>query len=558
MSGKVRVLVMAVVLAALVVCAPRVLHGPNPRMVLTAGEEFTVTGTLSSTPAPNVTPTVFYPGTQEYLVLTATNPQGVAITVNTLGVGVAPQSAATPLPADCPASELDLSQASFVGSLNVPPDHGTASAWLPISLTDTGTDQSGCKGVTFYFNYSGTADYVEVYGTSTVVASSLNPSKVGQSVTYTATVTGNQGTNPDPVPSSPTGTVTFDDGHTVICANVPVTSASTTTSTATCSPTAYLATATHPITVIYADNTGDNNFSGSTSPVLNQVVNPAPTTTVLAPSPIPANFGQQVTLTATVSPNLASPPPTPTGTVSFYLGTPGTHELLGTGALTSSGKATLKTSAMPGGSDSLYAVFGGDANYTTSSSTTLNETVGYTSACIIGTVNGGYTVKSGQSVCFGPGSKVNGGITVQSGGALDVEGSTVNGGITSTGATGLRVCASTVNGGISASSSTGYVVIGDGADDGPPGCAANTVNGGVSITNGGAGFEVAANNISGGLTASGNTDAGASGEDGSEVEGNTISGGLSCATSDNPAVNDGGQKNVVTGSRSGQCSAAGF
>ena len=35
-------------------------------------------------------------------------------------------------------------------------------------------------------------------------------------------------------------------------------------------------------------------------------------------------------------------------------------------------------------------------------------------------------------------------------------------------------------------------------------------------------------------------------------------GELWCATSDNPALTDGGQHNAVTGTRSGQCSGKGF
>ena len=73
----------------------------------------------------------------------------------------------------------------------------------------------------YHFLYSGTAHYTEVYGTSTGVVSSQNPSTTGQSVTYTATVTASATSSQDPVPSSPTGTVTFKDSGTTIC-NAPV------------------------------------------------------------------------------------------------------------------------------------------------------------------------------------------------------------------------------------------------------------------------------------------------------------------------------------------------
>jgi Ca2+-binding RTX toxin-like protein len=62
--------------------------------------------------------------------------------------------------------------------------------------------------------------------------------------------------------------------------------------------------------------------------------------------------------------------------VSFYLGTPsGTHSLLGTATLNSSGKATLTTSTLPVGTDSLYAVYGGGGSFAASTSPVITQTV---------------------------------------------------------------------------------------------------------------------------------------------------------------------------------------
>lgn len=76
----------------------------------------------------------------------------------------------------------------------------------------------------------------------------------------------------------------------------------------------------------------------------------ASTTTALTSSPNPSTYGQNVTLTATVSPTTA------TGTVTFYHGSTS----LGTGTL-SNGIATLAVSTMSEGSHSLTAAYGGDA-----------------------------------------------------------------------------------------------------------------------------------------------------------------------------------------------------
>jgi hypothetical protein len=92
-------------------------------------------------------------------------------------------------------------------------------------------------------------------GTTTTLATSLNPSLRGQSLTFTATVT--------PTGSgTPTGTVTFADGGVAIgSATLAGGGATFTTST--------LAAGMHSITAIYG---GDTNFAGSTSSALSQTV----------------------------------------------------------------------------------------------------------------------------------------------------------------------------------------------------------------------------------------------------------------------------------------------
>src|SRR5207248_2348552 len=59
-----------------------------------------------------------------------------------------------------------------------------------------------------------------------------------------------------------------------------------------------LAVGTHMITAIYS---GGGTFSGSTSPALSEVVNPAASAVSLASSLNPSQPGQNVALTATVS-----------------------------------------------------------------------------------------------------------------------------------------------------------------------------------------------------------------------------------------------------------------
>ena len=91
-----------------------------------------------------------------------------------------------------------------------------------------------------------------------------------------------------------------------------------------------------------------------------------PTTTVLTSSASTSSFGQALTLTASVTPNIGSG--TPMGSVDFFDSTTGTD--LGTSVL-SGGVATLSTSALPVGSQSITATYGGDDAFLPSSATTV-------------------------------------------------------------------------------------------------------------------------------------------------------------------------------------------
>jgi hypothetical protein len=451
-----------------------------------------------------------------------------------------------------------------VNSLSqVVPAAGSATLSLPILVAKTAPN--GCQSVTFPFNYTGSATYTAP--TVITLVAAPNPSSFGQTVTFTATVAAN--VTPASAAATPVGTVTFYQ-----CTNpasLPSGSpASACTARVALSPsepvngsgqamysTSALAIGSYVIFAVYSP-TDPTSFVASSSTTVTQLVTQASTSTVLASAPNPSFFGQPVTMTAQVSPSSG-----PTGTVRFYVcQTPACAStfLLGTGTLNAVGKATFTTSSLPPGADSLRAVYAGNTNYAGSTSPVVTQTVSFTSACIVTTINGGLIVHSGQSICIKSPGGVNGGVTVQSGGALFLNGAFINGAIVSTGATGLRFCGSTINGNLSVLSSTGFVMIGDGGDDGPPGCAGNTINvGTVTLSNNTGGFEFGANHASGTVTLSGNTGTGPTVEDAApEVEGNNISGGLNCASSNNPAVSDGGQPNTVTGAKSGQCSGGGF
>ena len=120
------------------------------------------------------------------------------------------------------------------------------------------------------------------------------------------------------------------------------------------------------ITAVYS---GDNNFTTSSSETLLQTVQPDATTAVLTSSADALVFGQPVTFTATVK---ADPPSTgtPSGLVTFKNGS----AILGTVKL-SKGKADFKTSSLSVGAHAITAIYSGDGNFITSTSTALDQTV---------------------------------------------------------------------------------------------------------------------------------------------------------------------------------------
>jgi uncharacterized membrane protein len=102
-------------------------------------------------------------------------------------------------------------------------------------------------------------------------------------------------------------------------------------------------------------------------------INPAATSATLASSLNPSTYGQAVTFTATVS-AVAPGAGTATGTVTFKDG----NTVLGTGSLQLINgvvQATFTTAALSGGSHTITAVYGGDGNFTATTSPALTQVV---------------------------------------------------------------------------------------------------------------------------------------------------------------------------------------
>jgi hypothetical protein len=366
--------VVALVLAVPTYALACYVSGPPPPPVLVSTTSFSITSTISSSSTSQV-PALLYPGVQRYLWYDVANPLTVPLTVTSLSIS------AVTTPSGCALSNLDYANTTFTGSLLVPQKvgavDGTNAVAVPISLYNFNFSQNNpasttenCADKTFTFTFKGTAQYTDT--TTTVLTSSPDPSSSGQSVTFTANVTATDATSD---PSQPTGTVDFYKcASATSCTPSPSTLLGTGTLGSNGEATFSTSfSATTYVEAVYEGQT--TTFVGSTSNIVTQTVtSAAATTTVLTSSPNPSLLGQSVMLTATVVKSSGSG--TPTGTVDFYLGTPtGTHTLLGTGTLNSSGKATLSTTTLPAGTDTLYAVYVGNASFASSTSPTIIETV---------------------------------------------------------------------------------------------------------------------------------------------------------------------------------------
>ncbi len=288
----------------------------------TLGQNGLANITLASSPNPS--------SYGQSVIFTATVPSGVTGTVTfndgttTLGTGTISGTTATFATTTLPVGTHPVT-AVYGGDAN----YNSATSTVDNQVVNKATlGQNGLANIT--------------------LISSPNPSTVGQSVVFTATV-----------PTGVTGTVQFKDGTTLL-------GTGTISGTTATFATATLAAGTHPVTAVYS---GDANYNTATSAVDNQVVNKATlgqnglANIVLTSSPNPSTVGQSVTFAATV-------PSGVTGTVQFVDGT----TTLGTGTIAGT-TATFTTTTLAAGTHPVTAVYSGDANYNPATSAVHNQVV---------------------------------------------------------------------------------------------------------------------------------------------------------------------------------------
>ncbi len=214
---------------------------------------------------------------------------------------------------------------------------------------------------------------VTIATTTTTLATSANPINSGALLTLNSTVVGNGGT--------PTGTVTFKDGGTVLTA-VQLTSAGTARFSLST-----LAPGIHQLSATYSGDTLDNPSVSPTT--AEQVVQK--TSVTLASSENPSLLQDNVVITITVGNGVPTTPPT--GSVVLTDG--GTT--LATLQLSATGTATYTMQDPAVGTHVLVANYAGDNQNSPASSLPLNQVVNLRPSTV--TFNASATaLSSGQQV----------------------------------------------------------------------------------------------------------------------------------------------------------------
>lgn len=262
-------------------------------------------------------------------------------TVTSLGGGIAPTGAVTFMDGATVLGAPALSTsgvATFTTSTLVAGSHWIVAVYggVPSSEVEGSTSQA-------------VAEQVQA-SSSIAITSSLNPSTYGVAVGWTATVASQSG-------AAATGAVNFlENGVSIGSAKLGGNPGAATLTVST------LAAGTHPIIAAYAGDSA-NQPSTSASP-LNQIVEKAPTVTILSAAPASGVAGAPETLSATVELAKGSAPLT--GAVNFTVGT----TLLASAALNAQGVATA-TITLAAGSYQIVATYAGDANSLASASDVL-------------------------------------------------------------------------------------------------------------------------------------------------------------------------------------------
>ncbi|HKW32657.1 MAG TPA: Ig-like domain repeat protein [Candidatus Acidoferrum sp.] len=356
--------------------------------VITAGYQgdLNFTGSVSPTYQENITQ-----ATTSIVVATSASP---------VNLGQTPTLTATIQPsASTPATGL----VAFYDNGSTP--LGTAPITNNTAQLQTRVLSVGPHSITA--QYSGDTNYSG--STASAIVETVNPAADNVSVSTSSTFYGQPSTfiatvQPVGYSGTPTGTLTFSDGTTVLgTGTLSNGSAQFTTST--------LTVGSHSISASYS---GDANFQPATSAQVTANVSKVNATTTITSGQNPSTFGQTVQLTAVVQPVYGG---TATGSVTFLDGS----VALGTITLTGNA-ATLSVSSLTAGTHFISAAYAGDSNVGSSTSTSISQTVNplsttTTLASSLNPATAGQAVTLTASIQAGAGNLATGTVTFMDGSA---------------------------------------------------------------------------------------------------------------------------------------------
>jgi sugar lactone lactonase YvrE len=311
--------------------------GTDPITVTYAGDSY------NSSASSAVLNQVVDEGQTVTTVTLATPNPGIAGTTETISATVTLTSGSAPLTGTVTftsGTQMLGSAALTSGAASITPTLAIGS--YQVVATYQPTNANAGASVSAPFPYS-----VVLATTQTTLVVAPDPALVLTPITFTALVAGNGGT--------PTGSVNFLVNGTVVSTS-PLSAGKATYTDS------MLAVGTYSITAQYL---GDANDSTSVSAATSETVTTIPTTTVIT-SGITTGSNPQVILVAAVLDNGAGP--VPTGTVTFYNGT----TVLGSATVDSTGAATITPSLALGANYSVDAVYSGDADHGSSTSSAIN------------------------------------------------------------------------------------------------------------------------------------------------------------------------------------------
>lgn len=246
--------------------------------------------------------------------------------------------------------------ASGVATASIPAGDTARSTTVRATFAGNATTEAAADAAAFT---------VGKVSTITSVSPSLPSVESGEPVTFTADVVSGQ-----PGTGTPGGTVQFkvdgnNFGSVVAMSGGSATSASFSTTNI----------GQHTIQAIYSGSAG---FDSSTSTEVEfAVTSPrAPTTTSASAAPSTAVSGETVALSADVE--AINGAATPTGAVIFKR----SGTVIGTATLDGAGHATLATTTLPVGTNSVVATYSGDETYKPSTSAPQSIVVGKASASV--------------------------------------------------------------------------------------------------------------------------------------------------------------------------------